>query len=186
MKDKDKKSVFPKSSRGFTIVELVVVIFILSFGMLGVVSLITQTVQVSHINKNMVIASQLCQESLELVRNARDNNWLGKDNWETGSTTNSNTDWIQDGVYSIDYTGVVKNSFNIDDPLAKLYLDSSDLYRHFLVPGSATTTPFSRTIEIRSQSGASTTVECVVQWSVGNNKNRFTAQEVLYNWRQVP
>jgi prepilin-type N-terminal cleavage/methylation domain-containing protein len=176
----------PNTSRGFTIMEMVVVIFIISFGLLGVVSLVTQNVQVGHINKNMIIASQLCQESLELVRNIRDNNWLGDDDWQTGSSTNSNTDWIQDGLYSIDYTGTITNTANINDPGAKLYIDGNNLYRHFVVPGLATTTAFSRTIEIKSQTIASTTLECSVNWMIGNNVHRFTAQTVLYNWRPVP
>lgn len=191
MEVSDKKSsivhnTLSDAKRGFTIMEMVVVVFIISVGLLGVVSLVSQNVQVGYINKNMIVASQLCQESLELVRNVRDNNWLGDDDWQTGSSTNSNTDWMQDGLYSIDYTGNITDTTGIGDPAAKLYIDSNNLYRHFAMPGSATTTPFSRIIEIKSDTTASTTVECLVRWVTGNNIHDFTAQTVLYNWRQVP
>jgi prepilin-type N-terminal cleavage/methylation domain-containing protein len=180
----DERRKSPNS--GFTIMEMIVVIFIISFGLLGVISLVTQNVQVGYINKNMIIASQLCQEELELIRNIRDNNWMGDDDWKTGSTTNPNTDWIKDGVYSVDYTGTITNTTGIDDPAAKLYIGANNLYRHLAVPGTATSTAFSRTAEIRSETAASTTVECVVQWKTGTNTHRFTAQTVLYNWRPVP
>jgi len=173
-------------SSGFTIMEMVVVIFVISFGLLGVISLVTQNVQVGYINKNMIIASQLCQESLEMVRNIRDDNWLGSDDWKTGSTSNPNTDWIQDGVYSLDYTGNITNTSDINDPNAKLYIDGNNLYRHLSIPGTATTTAFSRTVEIKTETDASSTVECVVQWKTGSNTHRFTAQTVFYNWRPVP
>jgi prepilin-type N-terminal cleavage/methylation domain-containing protein len=177
---------FKLPNKGFTIMEMVVVIFIISFGLLGVISLVTQNVQVGYINKNMIIASQLCQEELELVRNIRDNNWLGDDDWKTGSSTNSNTNWIQDGIYSIDYTGTITNTTSINDPLARLFIDSNGFYRHIAAPGSATTTAFSRTLEIKSETVASTTAECVVQWKIGNNIHKFNAQTVLYNWRPIP
>ncbi|MFA5248010.1 MAG: prepilin-type N-terminal cleavage/methylation domain-containing protein [Patescibacteria group bacterium] len=169
-----------KFQQGFTIMEVLAVIFIISFGLLGVMSLVNQNVQVGYINHNNIIASQLCQESLELCRNIRDNNWLAGNNWKTG--INSATNIIQDGTYAIDYMGIT-NVTNINDPLAKLYIDSNSFYRHLVTPGTAITTAFSRTITVKTETAASTTLECAVQWQTGQNIHHFITQTVLYDWR---
>jgi|WetSurMetagenome_2_1015567.scaffolds.fasta_scaffold01475_8 prepilin-type N-terminal cleavage/methylation domain-containing protein len=169
------------TNSGFTILEMVVVIFIISFGLLGVVSLVNQSIQVGNINKNMLIASQLSQEGLELVRNKRDINWLERGDWEFSSTTNSRLDIIRDGTYIVDYTGAINSApDNISDQAAKLYLDANGFYSH---SASANPTPFYRLITVGNESVSSTTVRCDVQWKKGTNTYSFSAQTVLYDWR---
>ncbi len=88
---------FPNNS-GISILEVVVAVMIISFGMVGVLSLVIQNVEAQYINKNVLMASGLAQEGLELVRNTRDFNWLTPGNsW--------NQDIVGDGTYTIDYGG---------------------------------------------------------------------------------
>ena len=177
---KNKKIKSTQTNHGFTIIEVLAVIFVISFGLLGVVSLINQNVRAGYINHNTIIASQLCQESLELARNIRDNNWLSGDDWKNGSAASN--DIVQDRTYAIDYQGILDVA-DIDDPLAKLYIDSNGFYRHFVAPGSATATIFSRVINVKEENSDNLTLECLVQWPTGENKNKFTSQTVLYDWR---
>ena len=177
----------PKSQpRGFTILESVVVIFVISVGLVSMASLITQNTQVQYVNKNMIIASQLAQEGLEVVRNIRDDNFITTGNdWKLGTGgVSDQSNIIKNGIYAIDYTGKSTIVPNINDPAAKLYLNSDNFYYHPLSNESgASSTPFSRIIQIDSESDASTTVTCIVQWQKGTNVTQYTAQTVLYNWR---
>src|SRR4030042_3479944 len=61
---------------GFTLLEVVLAIFILSMSAFGAFSLIQSTVISASLSKQKLTAYYLAQESLEVVRNIRDNNWL--------------------------------------------------------------------------------------------------------------
>jgi prepilin-type N-terminal cleavage/methylation domain-containing protein len=176
---KDNKNL--NSKQGFTILEIIVVIFIITMGMVGILSLVHQNIQVEYVNKNTIIASQLSQEGLELVRNKRDTNWLNGVNWELSASPFTNSDIIQDGSYTIDYTGTIDRvPDNINDAGTALYLDTNGYYVN---SPSASSTVFSRIITVGNESVASTSVTCLVQWRKGTNVYNFSAQTVLYNWR---
>ncbi len=64
------------SNAGFSLIEVLFSTALFTIGILGVVSLINQSMADSMNRRNETIAGQLAQEGLELVRNIRDNNWL--------------------------------------------------------------------------------------------------------------
>jgi prepilin-type N-terminal cleavage/methylation domain-containing protein len=169
------------TKQGFTILEVIIVIFIITLGMVGVLSLVNQNIQVEYVNKNMIIASQLSQEGLELVRNKRDINWLKEVDWKLSANPGTGSDIIQDGSYAIDYTGVINRTpNNIGDAGTRLYLDVNSFYTNSV---TASPTIFSRLITVGNVSAASTSVTCLVQWKKGTNTYNFAAQTVLYDWR---
>src|SRR3989344_9109905 len=61
---------------GFTIIESLVVVFILVLGLLPVLSGVVSSLDISSNIKNTYIASNLVQEGLEVVRGIRDKQWL--------------------------------------------------------------------------------------------------------------
>lgn len=186
LKSKNRKAEY---SQGFTIMEIIVVIFIIALSLSGIMSLVVQNMQVEYINKNMLMASQLAQEGLELVRNVRDANWLSGTNWRTGDSPGTDVDITQDNHYSIswDYSGgaiKIYDADEINDSLTRLYMDNSGFYRHYSTPpANATSTAFSRLITVDSVTNSSTTISCIVQWRIRNNTHRYSAQTVLYDWR---
>ena len=175
------------SRHGFTILEITVCIFIIVMGLMGVLSLANQNIQVETINKNTLIASQLAQEGLEMVRNKRDMNWLQGGDWEKSSSSvaDSRLDILQEPTYryTIDaFNGaLVPISTGINDPQTQLYLNSSGYYTHDSTNAHAT--GFNRLISVGNESAASTSVTCLVQWKKGTNTYNFSAQTVLYNWK---
>jgi prepilin-type N-terminal cleavage/methylation domain-containing protein len=80
------------SSRGFTILESIVAIFILSMSVSGVFSSVQQSLYQAAIAKDEVKAFYLAQEAIEIIRNKRDNNQLikistGAGGWLDGITS---------------------------------------------------------------------------------------------------
>jgi len=74
-----------KSGVGFTIVELIIAIFILSFSIFGVYNAFSTVIVLTHGASDRFIAAYLAQEGLEIIRNIRDNNWIsGQSNWRQG------------------------------------------------------------------------------------------------------
>ena len=81
---KQKKKI---KKNGFTLLEMMVVIFVVTVGLIAVFSVIQRTVMLTTISVDRLIrAAYLAQEGLELVRNKRDSNWLelGSGDWAMG------------------------------------------------------------------------------------------------------
>jgi len=178
-----------KNNSGISILEVIVAVLIITMSMVGVLSLVIQNIQAQYINKNILIASGLAQEGLELVRNARDLNWL------TPGSDPAN-DWkryiVGDGTYAIDYRGrsSITNITGIDDPVARLYIKSAEpnigLYTHASNGGNAPTN-FYRLITVAVGPIDAThdylDVKCKILWREGTENHDYTAETYLYNWR---
>jgi len=71
IKNKEKESL-----TGFTILELIVAIFVMTVGVLGAYAVVQQIIVYNSISSSRLTAAYLAQEGIELVRNIRDTNWL--------------------------------------------------------------------------------------------------------------
>ncbi|MFH0923395.1 MAG: hypothetical protein V1825_01545 [Candidatus Falkowbacteria bacterium] len=162
---------FIKQKNGFSVLEVLIAVLIITMGMIGVLSLVLQNIQVQHINKNNLIASQLAQEGIELVRNIRDTNWLDGNAYDYGIAG--------DGTYTIDYTFTANDLINvINDSGAKLNINSAGFYTHSA--GSATA--FYRLITV-SDNTDYLEVECKVRWAERGRIHDYVATTLLYDWR---
>jgi len=163
-----------KFKAGFSIMEILVVLFIVSTAMLGIVSLIIQNIQVQSINKNNLIASSLAQEGIELIRNVRDTNWKNGDNFDTN---------LSDGFYRIDY----RSSVPVSEPLsAKIYLKDGFYVNDNGGDTDLTPTVFSRQIAItrlNTEIGKPLKVKSIISWTDRNHPYRYELQTLLYDWR---
>ncbi len=159
---------------GFSLIEVLAVLFVVSISLLGVVSLIIQNIQVQSVNKNNLIASSLAQEGIEFARKKRDSNWRSGLNFDSG---------LADGSYIIDiYSGQMVPSTNPED--AKLYFGESNYYSHESAPDSST--PFSRLVHIEKleeYEGEPLEVRSVVFWEGQNRPYSYELRTLLFDWR---
>ncbi len=65
-----------KRERGFTLLETMIAMVILSFGILSVAAVYTQGIQASNSNQMSFIAQQKAQEAMETIFTARDSGTL--------------------------------------------------------------------------------------------------------------
>ncbi len=77
---------FRKKSNGQGILEVLIAIYIATVGILSIVNLVLTNIQVEKFNHNMLIATNLAKEGIEIVRGARDTNWISGHNFDTGLT----------------------------------------------------------------------------------------------------
>ena len=157
-----------KKNKGFTIPEVLVAMFVISMGLVGVSSLMIQNYQSQYTNKNTLIASQLAQEGLELVRWRRDTNWSGP-NWKSG---------IGNGNYIIDYSSNIASVDSIAD--ARLYINNNGFYSHDV---TSTQSIFFRLITISDETEDSIKVSCKVEWENRGKKQSYMADTILYDWK---
>lgn len=69
-----------RSRRGFSLVEIMVVVSVVLVGFVSVLFLLQQTIVLRGWNENYLIAAELAQEGIELTRTARNRNWLSGSN----------------------------------------------------------------------------------------------------------
>jgi len=167
------------NNSGVSILEVIVAILIITVGMVGVLSLVIQNIRVQYIDKNILIASSLAQEGVELIRNIRDLNWLTPGNLWNQGVVGSGADY----TYAIDYGG--RGSINlavdaIGDAGAKLYTNSDGFYTHTSTGNTATA--FSRLITVVDNINY-LDVKCTIRWSEGTQNHDYTAETYLYDWK---
>lgn len=130
MQKNQNKSLRVESSgsrrRGFSLVEVLLTLMILSVGVSAVAVLMTSNIKNSISAKNQVIASELAQEGLELVTRLKSN--------QDKTATKFTADMPVIGTdYRIDYNsnyGAFKSSNIPDDAQKRLNLSASSLFLH--------------------------------------------------------
>ncbi len=173
---------------GFTLLEVIVAIFILTVGIGGSFSLIQQTISTVSMIQSRLIAAYLGQEGIEIVRNIRDNNWLEQRGsfqnpplpvWNYGMSGCQGPISCCEGDYKTDMptplTSVVGCDFN---NLSDLNIDSDGFYSY--LPG--TPTKFKRKIFIDLIEDNKMKVVVIVQWKEKNKIYEVEVVEHITNW----
>lgn len=167
--------------RGFTLVETLVAVAILTTAIAGPMTFAIKNISAASVAQDQLVAFELAQEPFEYVRNVRDTNLLS-------NIGGSNTDWL----FGLDtkctngktcYIDTIKDSVtecSVECPFLKI---SSNGYSYDAVSGKDTI--FKRAIKIdTSQNGgdeAQITVE--VSWTGKYGPRKITLQNNIYKWR---
>lgn len=166
-----------KTSKGFTIIELMVAIVVLSFGIMGAYGAFFPLINATYNISYKFTAVYLAQEGLEIVRNIRDTNFITSAEWSDGLLECSLG-------CQLDYkTGTtvetLSNRLRAYDPSEFLKINEDGLYGY----DSGTTTKFKRKVTIDDQLGTDVLkVTVVVTWDYNNKPFSFETIGYLYNW----
>jgi len=156
------------NNKGFTVLELLAAILVISIGILTAYS-VTQRIFAQTIDSaNRIQAAYLAKEGIEVVRNIRDTNWVESSaNWDDGLTSG---DWEAD----YNTTGTINDTYDGDF----LRIDGTGFYSY-----SGTVTKFKRKITISSIAIDEIKVEVEVSWQKRGKDHSLTVQENLYDWK---
>lgn len=69
------------TSKGFTILEMTLAVFILTIAVFSSYSLIQQTLIGTSLNQSKLVAYYFAQQEIENIKNVRDTNWLQGNAW---------------------------------------------------------------------------------------------------------
>ncbi len=157
---------------GFTLVETLVSLFILSIAISATLAIITFNLNNANFVKNNFIASGLAQEGAEVVRNLRDTDWFtpGQSFGYLGGTS------VANGVYCVQWDSELLTPIaSCSNPLKK---DASGTYQH----GSGSATIFSRTVTVDPVSASELRITVNVTWPERGGIRTISAEEHLYDW----
>lgn len=157
---------FKGREKGFTLVELVASLFVL-MAVLEIFLFISRSLNSSSFLRDSLIASNLAQEGIEVVRNIRDRDWF------LGNTFGAS---LPNGAWRVqwDSTALIPlsgNPFLKRHPLVKIF--NYDM---------GTNTIFKRTIDISSISPSEIRVISTVTWDEKSNTKITNAEAHLFNW----
>ena len=157
-------------------IELIITLAILSFGIIGVYGAFIPAVTLTYNLSSRFTAAYLAQEGLEIARNIRDNNFVTANPWAnslTSCTTGCQADYTTgtDVVGATPLSGYGSGNF--------LTINSDGLYGY----NAGTATKFKRKITTNQDFGQDTLrVDVEVTWDYNGQTLSFEAEEYLYNW----
>ena len=158
---------------GFSLVEIITILFIISLGLVGIMSLIIQNIQSQSYNKSNLIAYQLAQEGVELIRKVRDSNWREGVAYD---------DKLSPGAYLMDYEDTAPQLYISVDPEELILRQSAgNMYIHDTA--IATRTPFSRLITLQAIDDHSFRVDSKISWVEHERNYVYDLEAILYDWR---
>jgi prepilin-type N-terminal cleavage/methylation domain-containing protein len=185
------------NNRGFTLMETLVAILVLSIALAGPLTIAQKSLQASLTSKNQTTAFFLAQDAIEFIRYARDSNCLASaspvncpaGNWLAGSAVNLATCVSANGG-SACYIDTALNTVSIctsgicTTPLN--YNSATNLYSYT----TGTASIFTRTISIKTPVcvGASpcntgdALITVVVSWR-DPALHSVTLRESIFNWQ---
>lgn len=166
-----------KKEKGFSLMEVLMAIFIVLTSLVGIMSLISSINASSSVSSSKLIAANLAQEGIEVVKSIRDLNFnvtTGWDDWYDSISGTSN--------YLVQYNDITFRPWQ-DTPLK--YDAQTGLYGYDA--GVATPFNYKRDIVLtKDPSGTDENeikVEVIVTWSEHNRPQTLTVEDRLWNWR---
>ena len=111
-----------RKQSGFSLMEIVIVASVVMIGFVGILALAERTIRFRSINQKALVAAQLAQEGVELVRYIRNDNWLRglnfsyRINSDSRQVNNNN-----EAIFAITIQGRTSDQFNDYPSLRSLY-----------------------------------------------------------------
>ena len=163
--------------KGFSMIELVAAIAILSVGILGLYGVFYSLANIAYTYPLRLTADYLAQEGIEIAKNIRDNNVLSQVSWSAGLVN------CEAGCQADYKTGTaaegVANALSPYSDSSFLKLNADGFYSY----DAGTTTTFKRKITVTQPGGADEMrVDVQVNWSFKGQNFSIQNTEYLYNW----
>ena len=155
------------NSKGFTLIEALVSLVILTVALGPALVLSSNISSTASVIQNNLIAANLAQEGVEVIRALRDASWYNGLSFDTG---------LADGIYRTDWNSNILITLGSNPPLKV----SDGLYNY----SSGTETMFKRTITITKINSEELRVVSDVTWTERGNRTRDVKVEShLFDWK---
>ena len=178
--------------RGFTLIEVLVAVSIVSLAVSAIFASVQSSLQRNNLSENRITAYYLAVEAIEFIRNKRDENGIKNiQGYGTGSSVN----WLKD-IYESPSDPCNGRTCTIDSPANSIsscsssstcpnlnYNTISGLYSHSSSGSGWIGSPFRRSVNITSISPTEVSVTVSVYWSEQNISKTYNLTEIIRNWQ---
>ena len=167
----------PAGRQGFSLLETIVAIAILVTAVVGPLTLASSGLKASSSAKNNLIAANLAQEAIELIRNIRANNLLQNEDWINGlgNPAAGNICFASAGC-RVD--AITLQVFSCDSASCLITSDGG-LYTH----DTGVPTFFTRKINLENiVSNREIKIKATVAWKERFGDQKVELEEQMFNW----
>lgn len=169
------------SNNGFTLIETMVAVVILSVALVGPLTIITKGLNSAFFSRDQITAFYLAQEAVEYVRNRRDQNTIQGLTWLDGLEP------VCTGVNPclIDVTG----DYTLPTPtdIVECATGTCPIMRYdgnfYNYDSGGVATPFTREVRLTSVSVVEYIVSVNISWRTGTFARSFFVKEYMFNWQ---
>lgn len=163
--------------RGSLMIEAITSLSVSLMGLLGVISLLSNSIAFNRDAGQKIIGTYLAAEGIELVKNKIDTNYSEGNSWNLG---------LSDGTYEVGYGGIFIQSGNLGAPNSSQVLnldETTGIYSYN--PG--TPTLFRRTIRLQNISSGGSVNEIklvsIVEWLTRRSDQSVNLEDHFFDWR---
>ena len=161
-----------KRSAGFTLVEALVALTLLTVGLIPAFQQATAAINLSNSIRNSLIAAHIAQEGIEVVRGMRDANWFNRRPFDDSLTVCASGCTVQFDSDAPQPTSFAESPLRLD-PLSGLYQYNT-----------GNPTPFSRIVIITQEAPHKLYVVSEVAWQERSTAKKFSVEYYLFDWMQ--
>lgn len=169
------------NKKGFTLVEVLVAVFVISIALGGAFTAAQISLRYSIASQNRVVAFYLAQEGFELIKNVRDGNFQENLNYWL-----EYIDVCEDETCRISAFPYLNDTWRTIGPCTPgsgdCLLRMSDDGRIWHTT-SLSVTPFERYFTIEKTIDDEIRVDMTIAWTQGSNDYTFETTEYISNWR---
>ncbi|MBI2063838.1 MAG: type II secretion system protein [Candidatus Yanofskybacteria bacterium] len=164
----------PQTNAGFTLVELLVAIFLFGLAFTATTSILVMNLRSATAIRDNFIASGLSQEGLEIARNIRDRDWFLGNPFGTS---------IPDGTYRVQWDSQAMIALDNNPNLTRDV--GTGLFSYVVSGNFGEPTIFKRSLEIETViADVEKKITVNVVWTErGGASKSLSAEEHLFNWR---
>ena len=168
--------------QGFTLIEVLAAIFLITVGVTGALIVINQTTIFTQVTSSRLVASYLAQEGIEIVKNIRDTNslkihkgLLTKEHWTdglTGCAGGCEADYDDSALVSADrYLKIDGGFYNYDSGTDTVFKRKIIVFDLIDLDDPPDGIPDQMKVQV------------LVSWEERGRSHQVTAQENLYKWQ---
>ena len=190
-----------EKQRSFSLIEVMVAITVIMVGLIGVLGLIIYNISISRASPEKVVAVNLAQEGIEIIRNMRDSNWLAGNSWDENIEGEAGG---KDYILHVNEPDDLTQGWDINtvgagnDWKTYVYYDTNDNFYGQSkwkenvdpqFPDNWQKTIFSRRITITKNPDGNACTEdigvvCTVNWTDRTGSHSVSLEDRLYNWKE--
>lgn len=197
-----------KNKKWFSIIEIIIWMFIFSLGIISVYAVISSSVRINDYNRHYIISSNLAREQLELLRNNRDYNYARIQKFDQINPANpdfSNT--LEAWIYQVEnnfsalagfplkitkqnegsnfWVDILENANTALREKYRLYFDETQrIYTFNDDGGNNKKTPYIKYIEISRDQQDEIFITSKVIWE-SKGRHDFEIKTILTDWKQL-
>lgn len=164
-----------KKNEGQLMLEAMIAVTIAVMGILGFLTLLSNSVGLNRVVTDQYIGNYLAAEGIEVVKNIIDNNGKAGRPWNDGLASG--------GCFEVDYKTLTMGSSVAGCTANPLKFDSTEGTYSYQ---SGTDTPFSRIITVNPlRLGNEVDVNSKVSWKTRGGSFTAVAEDHFFNWRPI-